>query len=192
MKLDIKKERSEELLEKRILLLSFLAGVGFVIVELIYSVYSHSQSTLMDALYDASELIFIISTLFLTPLFHMPVSEKHPYGFFQLESFIILIKNIMLISVTFSVLTSVAETMFSGGNQVDKGQVSLFQFCLGCGKLPYPSYYETDEPQGIFAYRKRGDSRMEVGRCIQSWHVNCILYCQRTEIYASCFYLSLL
>ena len=80
----------------------------------------------MDALYDASELIFIISTLFLTPLFHMPVSEKHPYGFFQLESFIILIKNIMLISVTLSVLTSVAETMFSGGNQVDKGQVSLF------------------------------------------------------------------
>lgn len=132
MKLDIKKERSEELLEKRILLLSFLTGVGFVIVELIYSVYSHSQSTLMDALYDASELIFIISTLFLTPLFHMPVSEKHPYGFFQLESFIILIKNIMLISVTFSVLTSVAETMFAGGNQVDKGQVSLFQFCLGC------------------------------------------------------------
>ena len=38
MKLDIKKERSEELLEKRILLLSFLTGVGFVIVELIYSV----------------------------------------------------------------------------------------------------------------------------------------------------------
>ena len=87
------KEKSEEQLEKRILLLSFLTGVGFVIVELIYSIYSHSQSTLMDALYDASELIFIISTLFLTPLYHMPVSEKHPYGFFQLESFIILIKN---------------------------------------------------------------------------------------------------
>lgn len=41
------KEKSEEQLEKRILLLSFLTGVGFVIVELIYSIYSHSQSTLM-------------------------------------------------------------------------------------------------------------------------------------------------
>ena len=40
---------SEEILEKRILLLSFLSGVGFVIVELIYAVYSHSQSTLMDS-----------------------------------------------------------------------------------------------------------------------------------------------
>ena len=129
------RERSEELLEKRILLLSFLSGVGFVIVELIYAIYSHSQSTLMDALYDASELIFIILLLFLTPLFHRPISEKHPYGFFQVESFFILIKNIMMTSVTVSVLTSVIEKLLSGGNAIDKGQVSLFQFMLGLASL---------------------------------------------------------
>ena len=40
---------------------SFLfSGVAFVIAELLYAIYSHSQSTLMDALYDAAELIFII------------------------------------------------------------------------------------------------------------------------------------
>lgn len=125
------KECPEELLEKRILLLSLISGIGFVIVELIYAIYSHSQSTLMDALYDASELVFIILLLFLTPLFHRPISEKHPYGFFQLESFFILIKNIMLISVTASVLTSVVEKLFSGGSAVNKGQVSLFQLSLG-------------------------------------------------------------
>lgn len=124
-------ECAEELLEKRILLLSLISGIGFVIVELIYAIYSHSQSTLMDALYDASELVFIILLLFLTPLFHRPISEKHPYGFFQLESFFILIKNIMLISVTASVLTSVVEKLFSGGSAVNKGQVSLFQLALG-------------------------------------------------------------
>lgn len=129
------RERSEELLEKRILLLSFLSGVGFVIVELIYAIYSHSQSTLMDALYDASELIFIILLLFLTPLFHRPISEKHPYGFFQVESFFILIKNIMMTSVTVSVLTSVIEKLLSGGNSIDKGQVSLFQLMLGLASL---------------------------------------------------------
>lgn len=102
---------SEEILERRILLLSFFSGVAFVIAELLYAIYSHSQSTLMDALYDAAELIFIILLLFLTPLFHRPISEKHPYGFFQLESFFILIKNIMLISVTLSVLTSVIEKL---------------------------------------------------------------------------------
>ena len=124
-------ECPEELLEKRILLISLISGIGFVIVELIYAIYSHSQSTLMDALYDASELVFIILLLFLTPLFHRPISEKHPYGFFQLESFFILIKNIMLISVTASVLTSVVEKLFSGGSAVNKGQVSLFQLALG-------------------------------------------------------------
>lgn len=129
------RERSEELLEKRILLLSFLSGVGFVIVELIYAIYSHSQSTLMDALYDASELVFIILLLFLTPLFHRPISEKHPYGFFQVESFFILIKNIMMTSVTVSVLTSVIEKLLSGGNSIDKGQVSLFQLMLGLTSL---------------------------------------------------------
>ena len=129
------RERSEELLEKHILLLSFLSGVGFVIVELIYAIYSHSQSTLMDALYDASELVFIILLLFLTPLFHRPISEKHPYGFFQVESFFILIKNIMMTSVTVSVLTSVIEKLLSGGNSIDKGQVSLFQLMLGLASL---------------------------------------------------------
>lgn len=121
--------------EQKILLLSFLSGIGFVIAELIYAVYSHSQSTLMDALYDASELIFIVLILFLTPLFHMPVSEKHPYGFFQVESFFILIKNIMLTSVTASVLVNVIDHLLSGGNPVDKGQISLFQFILGLASL---------------------------------------------------------
>lgn len=81
-------DASEERLEKKILLLSFLSGVGFVIIELIYSIYSGSQSTLMDALYDASELVFIILLLFLTPLFHQPISEKHPYGFFSIRVFL--------------------------------------------------------------------------------------------------------
>lgn len=127
----LSQEHEEEVLEKRILLLSLLSGIGFVIAELIYAVYSHSQSTLMDALYDTCELVFIILLLFLTPLFHRPISEKHPYGYFQLESVLILIKNIMLISVTASVLTSVIEKLLSGGNTVDKGQVSLFQLTLG-------------------------------------------------------------
>lgn len=128
-------KNSKEILEKRILLLSFISGLFFVAAELIYAVYSHSQSTLMDALYDASELIFIVLILFLTPLFHKPVSEKRPYGFFQVESFFILVKNIMLTSVTVSVLADVIESLLSGGNNINKGQVSLFQFMVGLVSL---------------------------------------------------------
>ena len=132
---DRSQNRSEERLEKEYPAALFPRGVGSVIAELFYAVYSHSQSTLMDALYDASELVFIILLLFLTPLFHRPISEKHPYGFYQIESFFILAKGIMMTSVTFSVLTSVVEKLFSGGNPVNKGQVSLFQLVLGLVSL---------------------------------------------------------
>ena len=149
MSLHASKKSPEEILEEKILLLSFLSGVCFVIVELFYAIYSHSQSTLMDALYDASELVFIVLLLFLTPLFHMPVSEKHPYGFFQLESVFILIKNIMLISVTASVLTGVIEKLFSGGSNIDKGQVSLFQMFLGFASLLILLIMKLDEIEQI-------------------------------------------
>ena len=41
----------------------------------------------------------------------------------------------MLISVTASVLTGVIEKLFSGGSNIDKGQVSLFQMILGFASL---------------------------------------------------------
>lgn len=78
--------------EKQILRLSFFSGLLFAAVEYIFSIYSHSQSALTDAVYDASELVFIALLLFLTPLFHKPVSEKHPYGYFQVESIFVLSK----------------------------------------------------------------------------------------------------
>lgn len=41
-----------------------------------------------------SELVFIALLLFLTPLFHKPMSEKHPYGYFQVESIFVIIKGV--------------------------------------------------------------------------------------------------
>ena len=86
--------------EKQVLLLSFFAGLAFAVAEFIFSIYSHSQSALTDAVYDLSELVFIALLLFLTPLFHRPVSEKHPYGYFQVESIFVIIKGVMMLSVT--------------------------------------------------------------------------------------------
>lgn len=57
-------------------MMSFISGLAFAVIEFIFSIYSHSQSALTDAVYDASELVFIALLLFLTPLFHKPVSEK--------------------------------------------------------------------------------------------------------------------
>lgn len=95
--------------EKQILLMSFIAGLMFAISEFIFAIYSHSQSSLTDAAYDASELVFIALLLFLTPLFHKPISEKRPYGYFQIESIFVIIKNVMMLSVTIGVSAEVLE-----------------------------------------------------------------------------------
>ena len=121
--------------EKTILRLSFAAGLAFALAELIFAIYSHSQSALTDAVDDASELVFIALLLFLTPLFHKPVSEKHPYGYFQVESIFLIVKGIMMLSVTLGVGVEVIESALSGGNPVDDLQVSLFQLCLGAASV---------------------------------------------------------
>ena len=121
--------------EKTILRLSFVAGLAFALVELIFAIYSHSQSALTDAVYDASELVFIALLLFLTPLFHKPVSEKHPYGYFQLESIFLIVKGVMMLSVTLGVVVEVIESARSGGIPVNDLQVSLFQLCLGAASV---------------------------------------------------------
>lgn len=121
--------------EKQILMLSFLSGLLFAIVEFIFAIYSHSQSALTDAVYDASELVFIALLLFLTPLFHKPVSEKHPYGYFQVESIFVIIKSVMMLSVTMGVSAEVLDSALSGGNIVNNAQVSIFQCCLGIASI---------------------------------------------------------
>ena len=121
--------------EKQILMLSFLSGLLFAIAEFIFAIYSHSQSALTDAVYDASELVFIALLLFLTPLFHKPVSEKHPYGYFQVESIFVIIKSVMMLSVTMGVSAEVLDSALSGGNIVNNAQVSIFQCCLGVASI---------------------------------------------------------
>ena len=118
-------------MEQYILWLSFGAGVIFAIVEFISAIYMHSQSVLMDAAYDSSELIVIIFTLFLTPLFHKPLSEKHPYGFLQVESIFVIVKGFMLLSVSLGLSVNSINIACSGGNHVDGGQISLLQLILG-------------------------------------------------------------
>lgn len=117
--------------EKLILRMSFISGLLFAITEFIFAIYSHSQSALTDAVYDASELVFIALLLFLTPLFHKPISEKHPYGYFQIESIFVMIKSVMMLSVTLGISAEVIESALSGGNPVNCAQVSIFQLSLG-------------------------------------------------------------
>lgn len=117
--------------EKRILWISFTAGLIMALAELAFAVYSHSHSSLVDAVYDSTELIFIALILFLTPLFHRSISEERPYGFFQVESIFLIIKGFMMLSVTVTSSVDIIQSTLTGGNSVDGMLVCLFQLILG-------------------------------------------------------------
>ena len=121
--------------EKLILKLSFFSGLVFAIAEFVFAIYSHSQSSLTDAVYDATELVFIALLLYLTPLFHKPISEKHPFGYFQIETVFLIIKGIMMLSVSLGVAAEILHAALSEGNPVDSTQVSLFQCALGIASI---------------------------------------------------------
>ena len=121
--------------ETLILKMSFFSGLLFAVLEFIFAIYSHSQSSLTDAVYDTAELVFIALLLFLTPLFHKPISEKRPFGYFQIETIFIIIKGIMMLSVTLGVSAEVLHSVISGGNAVDNGLVSIFQCFLGIASI---------------------------------------------------------
>ena len=116
--------------EKKVLLLSFWAGVAFVVVEFLMTLYSGSQSVLTDTLFDAIEIVVIALTIFIVPLFYVPISEKHPFGYSQVESIFILLKGFMFIAVMISLIMNNVQILLSGGNKVDHLQISLFETVL--------------------------------------------------------------
>lgn len=121
---------SPQRIEKRIFKISLWSGVIFVVAELIMAAVSRSQTVLMDAAYDAAELIVIAVSLLLTPLFYKPVSEKHPFGYFQCESLFIVIKGFMMVSVTIGLMFSNIQIMLDGGRLIDNRMVMLFEALL--------------------------------------------------------------
>lgn len=90
--------------EKRILKLSFVGSILFVLAEGIMAWLTHSHSLLTDCLFDAADLIMIGPFLVLIPLLYKPVTEKHPYGYSQVESLFLLVKYSVLLALTCDLL----------------------------------------------------------------------------------------
>lgn len=118
-------------IEKQILMISFIAGLILAITELILALITHSQSVLMDGVYDTIELVLIIGTLFLTPLFYGNITEKRPFGYGQIESFYVILKGFMMISVTLGLILNSFQLIFNGGNHVESNIIIISEIAYG-------------------------------------------------------------
>lgn len=124
-------------IERRILQLSFLGSVLFIIAEGAMAWITHSHSLLTDCLFDAADLIMIGPFLVLIPLLYKPVTEKHPYGYSQVESLFLLVKYSVLLALTCNLLVENVKLLLHGGHDVDAGSIAIFEFlvCLGCAGM---------------------------------------------------------
>lgn len=113
--------------EKGALRISLWSGAVFVFVELVMSVYTSSQAILLDAVYDAVELVMILVSLTLIPLLYKPSSEKYPFGFQQMESLFVVVKGAIMVAVTVGLVVNNIELLFHGGRTIDFLLVAYFE-----------------------------------------------------------------
>lgn len=137
--------------ERRIMMLSLIGSILFMVVEGVMSYLTNSHSILIDFIFDITELIMIGPFLVLVPLLYKPVTEKRPYGFSQLESLFLIIKYTALFFITINLILDSINTILNGGNTVDAGAIALFEFCIFLGCLAmyitltyYSKLYESD------------------------------------------------
>ena len=96
---------------------------------------THSHSILMDFVFDIADLLLIGPFLLLVPLLYKPVTEKHPYGYSQMESLFLIIKYSVLLFVTLDLAVESIKTICQGGSKVDGGMIALFEFIVFAGCL---------------------------------------------------------
>ena len=117
-------KKSKLKIEKLILRLSFMGSILFVLSEGIMAWITHSHSLLTDCLFDAADLVMIGPFLVLIPLLYTPVTEKHPYGYSQVESLFLLVKYSVLLALTCNLLVENVKLLFQGGHDVDAGSIA--------------------------------------------------------------------
>lgn len=107
------------------------ANVVFAVIEIAMSIITGSQAVLMDAAVDSVELIVVVSSLFIAPLLYRPPTEKHPFGYYQVESLFIVIRGFMLLGVAVSLISANLSVMLAGGRQIDAPLVACYEVTLG-------------------------------------------------------------
>lgn len=120
--------------EKKILNISFVGTLIFLICEVGAAWYTHSIALLMDCVYDTAELIMIGPFLLLIPQLYKPISERHPFGYSQVESVFVIIKYSILLIVDISLIVDSISIVIDGGNHINATAVAIFEIamCIGC------------------------------------------------------------
>lgn len=121
------KDQKRIQIEKKALGVSLYGSIFFVFAEGIMAIFTGSQSILMDAVYGGADLIMVIVSIRIVPLLYRPTTEKHPFGFSQVEAIFITLKGAMLTAVTVGLVLNNIQIILRGGNHVEFTWVAAFE-----------------------------------------------------------------
>ena len=113
--------------EKSAMSISLYGNLFFVIVELVMALYTSSQAVLLDAVYDGIEFLMLMPSILLIPLLYKPATEKHPFGYMQVESFFVVIKGLTMTAVTIGLIMNNINLALHGGHRVQFTTVAYFE-----------------------------------------------------------------
>lgn len=113
--------------EKNAMRFSFTGSALILVIELISWAFTHSNTILMDCIFDSMDLILIGPFLVLIPMLYKPESERHPYGYGPYESLFIIFKYSALVIVCATQLVDNVKLIRAGGQMVEVSDVVSFE-----------------------------------------------------------------
>ena len=94
----------------------------------IIAIWTGSQAVLLDSVYDGIEFLMLMPSVFIIPLLYKPSNEKHPFGYMQIETLFVVLKGILMTSVTVGLIANSIHIIIDGGRVVNFNIVAWFEF----------------------------------------------------------------
>ena len=129
------KKLTKEEIEKKVLRLSFIGSCLLSGSEIIMAFILRSYAVMMDGIFDSAELVMMGPFLVLVPLLYKPVNERHPYGYSQVESFFLIIKYSVLLTLMLLLINTNVHVIMSGGNRVNPSMIAVYEMLLGAASV---------------------------------------------------------
>ena len=162
------KKLTKEEIEKKVLRLSFIGSCLLSGSEIIMAFILRSYAVMMDGIFDSAELVMMGPFLVLVPLLYKPINERHPYGYSQVESFFLIIKYSVLLTLMLLLINTNVHVIMSGGNRVNPSMIAVYEMLLGAAS--------------VFMYFMLA----HISRKYESPTVHAELYLWKTDIVGSC------
>ena len=166
--MNTRKKLTKEEIEKKVLRLSFIGSCLLSGSEIIMALILRSYAVMMDGIFDSAELVMMGPFLVLVPLLYKPVNERHPYGYSQVESFFLIIKYSVLLTLMLLLINTNVHVIMSGGNRVNPSMIAVYEMLLGAAS--------------VFMYFMLA----HISRKYESPTVHAELYLWKTDIVGSC------